>query len=217
MITVDAQINMIKQQLRTGDVTDEKILDLYEKIYRHQFVPTNFSSFAYSDMQIPLAHDQCMMTPLEEAKLLQSLMIKSQEKVLEIGTGTGFLTALLSKLADKVITVDYFADFTQQAKDKLIAHACTNVELITGDASHGWIENAPYDVIIFTGSLPKMTDEIRMQVLPRGRLFALIGKAPVMQGQLHYLQQNQQWSMTCLFETNIPMLIDKLEHKKFKF
>lgn len=213
----NAQINMIKQQLRTGDVLDEKILNLYDLLPRHEFVPHAFQHFAYSDMQIPLAHNQRMLTPLEEGKILQALALQGSETVLEIGTGTGFFTALLSRLCKKVISVDYYPEFTTHAQQKLKTHHCNNVELATGDACRGWLEKAPYDVVVFTGSIELLTDTQRLQVLPGGKLFAIIGKEPVMQGQLHTLQQDGKWHGTVLFDTSIPPLIDKSKPKEFVF
>ncbi|WED42235.1 protein-L-isoaspartate O-methyltransferase family protein [Legionella cardiaca] len=217
MTSQNARINMVKQQLRTGDVLDETILALYEEIPRHEFVPHNLQHFAYSDLQITLAHEQRMMTPLEEGILLQALALQGHETVLEVGTGTGFLTALLSKLCKKVISVDYFSDFTNDARRKLHKHHCTNVELITGDACRGWLDKAPYDVMVFTGSIEALTETHRLQLLPGGRLFAIIGKEPVMQGQLHSLDYDGKWHAKLLFETNIPPLIDKLKPKEFVF
>ncbi|KTD10391.1 protein-L-isoaspartate-O-methyltransferase [Legionella hackeliae] len=208
---------MVKQQLRTGEVLDETILSLYEEIPRHEFVPHNLQHFAYSDMQIPLAHGQRMMTPLEEGKLLQTLELKGNETVLEVGTGTGFLTALLSRLSKKVISVDYFSDFTNHARRKMHEYHCTNVELITGDASRGWLDQAPYDIMVFTGSIEELQETHRLQLLPGGKLFAIIGKEPVMQGQLHQLGYDGKWHAKLLFETNIPPLIDKLKPKEFVF
>ncbi|KTD08671.1 protein-L-isoaspartate O-methyltransferase family protein [Legionella jamestowniensis] len=217
MTSQTARINMVKQQLRTGEVLDESILSLYEEFPRHEFVPHDLQHFAYSDMQIPLDHGQRMMTPLEEGKLVQALALKGNEVVLEVGTGTGFLTALLSRLSKKVISIDYFSDFTTQARRKLHEHHCTNVELITGDASRGWLEQAPYDVMVFTGSLEELQETHRLQLLPGGRLFAILGKEPVMQGQLHRLDYDGKWHVKILFETNIPPLIDKLKPKEFVF
>ena len=212
-----ARINMIKQQLRTGNVLDERVLALYNSIPRESFVPHKFQPFAYSDMQIPLSHEQCMMTPLEEALLLQSLDLKGHEVILEVGTATGFLTALLSRLCKKVISVDYYADFTLNARRKLAEHACSNVELFTGDASQGWIDLAPYDVIVFTGAVETLSDIQRLQLLPGGKLFAIIGKQPVMQGQLHELNHQDVWSKQVVFETCLPPLVDKLKHDSFVF
>lgn len=212
-----ARINMIKQQLRTGDVLNESILDLYEEIPRHEFVPEPFAHFAYSDMQIPLAHGQRMLTPLEEGTILQALELKGNEIVLEVGTGTGFMTALLSKLCKKVISIDYFSEFTTNAKNKLQAHNRNNVELITGDACRGWLENAPYDVIVFTGALEKLTDTHKLQILPGGKLFAILGKSPAMKAYLFHLDHNAVWTESMLFETDIPPLVDQLKPKEFVF
>lgn len=217
MPSQNSQINMIKQQLRTGDVLDETILTLFETVLRQEFVPSEYKNFAYSDMQIPLNHHQRMMTPLEEGKLLQALELKGHETVLEVGTGSGFLTALLSRLAKKVISVDYFTDFTEDASRKLNKFKCHNVELITADASRGWLEKAPYDIMVFTGAITAISDTQRLQILPGGKLFAIVGKVPAMQGQLHSLDRNGQWHAGVLFETSIPPLIDKLEQKKFVF
>lgn len=212
-----ARINMIKQQLRTGDVLNEAILDLYEEIPRNEFVPFNYKDFAFSDMQIPLPHGQRMMTPLEEGLLLQALNLTGKETVLEIGTGTGFLTALLSKLAKKVISIDYFADFTSSASQRLNLHHCHNVELITGDGSLGWLDKAPYDIMVFTGALNKMNDTHKLQLLPGGKIFAIIGHNPIMKGQLLSFSPQEEWIVTEIFETNIPPLIDKLKPIEFVF
>ena len=211
------RINMIKQQLRPGDVLNETILALYADIPREDFVPNQFSHFAYSDMQIDLAHNQRMMTPLEEAKILQALALSGNETILEVGTGTGFLTALLSRLCKQVISIDYHASFSASVQRKLAEHRCTNVELLTGDASRGWVEKAPYDVMVFTGALESLTDTHRLQLLPGGKLFAIVGKAPVMQAQLHTLDHNDTWQTKVIFETNIPPLIDKLKPIDFVF
>ena len=209
--------NMVKQQLRTGDVLNTVILGLYSEIARDEFVPDQFKPFAYSDMQIELAHQQRMLTPLEEAKILQALNLSGNETVLEVGTGTGFLTALLSRLTKKVISVDYHSDFTINAEKKLAKHQCTNVELITGDAFEGWLDKAPYDVIVFTGAIESLNDTYRLQLLPGGKMFVIIGKEPVMQGQLHTLDHKGNWQIDIIFETNIPPLINKLKPNEFIF
>ena len=168
------RINMVKQQLRTGDVLNSSILDLYTEIPREEFV-------------------------------------------LEVGTGTGFLTALLSRLCKKVISIDYYASFTASATRKLAEHLCTNVDLHTGDACRGWLESAPYDVMVFTGSIESLNDTHRLQLVPGGKLFAIVGNEPVMQGQLHTLDHDGIWHAELIFETNIPPLIDKLKPKDFVF
>ncbi|KTD21888.1 protein-L-isoaspartate O-methyltransferase family protein [Legionella londiniensis] len=212
-----ACINMIKQQLRTGDVLNDRILDLFKIIPRENFVPKEFKHFAYSDMRIDLPHQQKMMAPLEEATLLQSLDLKGTETVLEVGTGTGFLTALLSRLAKHVLSIDYFSDFTAQARLKLAEHQCKNVELVTGDAARGWVDKAPYDVVVFTGAVPEITDTHRLQVLPGGKLFIIVGDKPIMPAVLLTLTQDNVWEEKLIFETSIPPLINKLKPKEFVF
>ncbi len=212
-----ARINMVKQQLRTNDVLNESILHLYDVVPRHEFVPEQYAAFAYSDMQIPLEHDERMLTPLEESIILQALDLNGHETVLEVGTGSGFLTALLSKLCKKVISVDCYADFTSAAATKLKAHHCDNVELITGDASRGWLEKAPYDVVVFTGALEQLTKTHKLQILPGGKLFSIEGKSPIMQARLYSLDHEAVWTESFLFETDIPALIDHLKPKEFVF
>jgi protein-L-isoaspartate(D-aspartate) O-methyltransferase len=213
----NARTNMIKQQLRTNLVLNESILDLYNQVPRHEFLPSHLAHFAYSDMQIPLEFGQRMLTPLEEALILQALALTGRETVLEIGTGTGFFTALLSKLCQKVISVDYYSQFTSTATANLKAHHCDNVQLITGDGCRGWIEEAPYDVIVFTGTLEALTQTHRLQIVPGGQLFAFIGKSPRVQGRLFQLDHNEVWHESMLFETDLPPLIDCLKPKEFVF
>ena len=212
-----SRINMIKQQLRTGDVLDPKILSLYDIIPRDQFVPHALAHFAYTDMQLTLPHGERMMTPLEEALLLQALSLKGHERILEVGTGTGFLTALLSQLCQRVVSIDYYADFTNSARQRLTAHNCHNVDLFTGNAYLGWVEQAPYDVVILTGAISALTETHRLQVLPGGKLFAIVGIAPNMQGQLHRLDTLGHWHQELVFETNLPALITTQKQNNFVF
>lgn len=217
MINEDSKVNMIKQQLRTGDVLNEDVLGLFDKVCRADFVPTGMHAFAYSDMQIPLMHGQRMMTPLEEGKILQALNLQGNESILEIGTGTGFLTALLALMGKNVISIDYYADFTKMAAQNLAKSGINNVELITGDAYSGWMESAPYDVIVFTGAIEQVTDGLKLQVMPGGKLFVIVGNEPIMQGQLHSLDHQDNWQHELLFETSIPPLINKLKPRTFVF
>ncbi|MCH9689227.1 MAG: protein-L-isoaspartate O-methyltransferase [Gammaproteobacteria bacterium] len=205
-----SRINMIKQQLRTGNILDEAVLSLYDKIPRHLFVPEALQNTAYSDLQLPLAHTQRMMTPLEEASILQALKLKGHEHVLEIGTGSGFLTALLSHSAAHVTSIDCYPEFTESANKKLNIHGNGNVTLITADASQGWLDNAPYDVVVCTGALQRLSRMHQLQVIPGGKLFAIIGESPVMQGQLHTLSHDEVWHTELLFETELPLLTNQM-------
>lgn len=217
MISQDARSNMVKQQLRTGDVLNEKILELYNIVPRESFVPANMREFAYSDMQIPLPNHQRMFTPLEEGTILQALQLQGTETVLEVGTGSGYLTALLSKLAKKVISIEYFQDLSEAAAKKLAEHECNNVELITGDAARGWVERAPYDVVIMGGAIEFVGKTLQLQVIPGGKLITILGKEPLMQCVMFSLSHDEKWQQEFLFETYVPELIDKLKPKEFVF
>lgn len=212
-----ARINMINQQLRTGDVLQQTVLDLYQHAPREAFVPTPLAPFAFSDMQIELPYEQRMLTPLEEGKILQAMNFQGHEVVLEVGTGTGFFTSLLSQLCKKVISVDYYERFTADATRKLGELHHDNIELYTGNAYNGWLDKAPYDAIVFTGAIDALTDTHRLQVLPGGKLFAIVGIEPVMQGQLHRLDHQGRWTMEVIFETNIPPLLSPAKQDYFVF
>lgn len=214
---LDAAINMQKQQLRTNAILNERILNLFETIKRHDFVPETYINTAYSDFRIPLPHQQCMLTPSEEGKILQALQLQSHETVLEIGTGSGFFTAMLSRLVKEVISIEYFADMTQMAQKKLDAYQINNVTLITADASQGYLDKAPYDVIVVSGAIEKISDLFKLQVFPGGRFFAIVGTAPVMRGVLLTLSHDNQWSEEILFQTYTPALIQPAQKQTFVF
>lgn len=213
----NSRINMITQQLRTGNIQSESVLSLYDELPRDAFVPENLRNFAYSDLQLPLPHDECMMTPLEEATILQALALEGHENVLEIGTGSGFFTAMLSRRCQHVTSIDYYADFTENARKKLTQHRCNNVTLHTGNAYHGWLDKAPFDVVIYSGALLALEEMHRLQVLPGGKLFALVGDKPCMQGQLHQLDHHEVWHSSLLFDTMLPPLINTARPKTFTF
>lgn len=208
---------MIKQQLRTGNIVDHRILELYQNNDRADFTPKTYSDFAFSDMQIPLTQGQRMLTPLEEALILQALQLQGHETVLEIGTGTGFFTHLLSQLAKYVITVDYYSEFTQQAQKVCQRHGRSNIEFVTGNAFNGWVNQAPYDVVVFTGAIPHMTETLKLQVNLGGKMFALVGQHPVMAGCLYQVDHHKHWTQELIFETDIPMLIQTNSKPVFVF
>jgi protein-L-isoaspartate(D-aspartate) O-methyltransferase len=212
-----ARDNMIKQQLRTWNVLDAPTLNIIAKTPREYFVPENYKDLAFADMAIPLAHDQVMLTPKEEARLLQALNIQPTEVVLEVGTGSGYMTALLAGLAHFVYSVDIFADFSVTAKLKLAKCAINNIQLITADAAFGYNTKAPYDVIIITGSLPFLPESFRYSLKPGGRILAILGKAPAMEATLLTYHQQGAWSEQKLFETVVPPLLHAPERSLFTF
>lgn len=203
-----ARFNMIEQQIRTWEVLDQGVLDLLTQVPREEFVPPAFRKLAFADMNVPLAHGQVMMQPKLEARLVQSLDLQPQDTVLEIGTGSGYLTALLAKRARHVYSVDLYADFSAEARPKLSTHGIGNVTLETGDAAQGWAQHGPYDAIAVTGSLPLFSEAFQRQLKTGGRLFMIVGSSPAMEALLITRLGKEQWLRESLFETDIPALIN---------
>lgn len=212
-----ARINMIKQQLRTSYVLDEQILNAIIKIPREEFVPRNYKKLAFADMNIPLGHDQVMFTPMEEALILQALKLKPDEIVLEIGTGSGYMTALLAHFSRIVYSVEIFPDFCADAQRKLAQHQINNVAITEGDAAAGWEEQMPYDVIVISGSLPFLPDSFKNSIRVGGRIFVILGKKPAMEATVFTYTQSGQWQEQKLFETVIPPLVNALQPPDFVF
>jgi len=212
-----ARFNMVEQQIRPWDVLDQEILDLMSELPRDRFVNATHQGLAYADTAIALGHGQVMMHPKIEARMLQALQIHHTDRVLEIGTGSGYVTALLARLAHHVHSVDIHADLTEQARQRLQALAITNVTLDTGDASQGWGQDRLYDVIAITGSLPMLPDTFKKSMNRGGRLFAIIGKSPVMEAMLIRRIGNNEWSQERLFETELPALVNASAPSSFVF
>jgi len=211
-----ARINMIEQQIRTWEVLDQNVLELIAEIHREDFVPVEYHQLALADVQIPLAHQQVTMTPKVEARLLQALEIQKTEKVLEIGTGCAYLTALLARSSHHVTSVDIFSEFTSEATIKLTRHGIQNVTLETGDAIRGWSSQSPYDVIVVTGSVPLLDTCFQEQLNHGGRLFIITGVSPVMEALLITRVGANEWLKESLFETDIPALIGAPATSAFK-
>jgi len=212
-----ARFNMIEQQVRTWEVLDQRVLDLMAEIHREDFVPPDYKKLALADVNIPLLHNQVTMTPKVEARLLQGLNISVDERILEIGTGCGYLTALLAKLGKEVCSIDIFPEFTRQAATRLTENGIDNVKLITGDAVNGWSDFAPYDVIVVTGSIPIQNERFEQQLCIGGRLFVIVGESPVMEAMLITRVSENGWSRENLFETDLPALIGAVEPGRFRF
>lgn len=211
----EARHNMIVQQIQPWNVRDDKVLDLLQRLPREDFVPADYKIHAFSDINIPLGNGQEMMSPKLEAYMLQALQIQEQDKVLEVGTGTGYVTALLASQARHVITVDIDADVSKRAEEKLSAHQITNVTYDVGDAAKGWDNQKPYDVIVITGSLPILPETFQRSLNVGGRLFAIVGDAPAMEVLLITRTKNNEWTHEVLLETDIPALINAAEPERF--
>ena len=212
-----ARHNMVVSQIRTWEVVDDRILELVSHAPRHEFVPDAFRNLAFADMQIPLGDGEVMMAPLVEARFLQELAIKPGDTVLEIGTGSGFVTYLLAQLAAKVHSVEIRAEFTRRAAEKLATHGVRNVQLETGDGARGWLQVAPYDAIFVTGSLPVLPEEFQKQLRIDGRLAVIVGDAPVMEARLITRVNELGYDSRSLFETVIPPLRNAPAPERFVF
>ncbi len=212
-----ARFNMVEQQVRTWEVLDERVLELLETIHREDFVPVRYRKMAFTDMAIPLDHGQNMMKPVVEGRLLQALELKPDETVLEIGTGSGFITACLAQLAKRVVTVDIHEQFTTKAEAKLKEKEIHNVEFESGDVMTGWQPEQAHDVLVVTGSVQDIPDHFRGWVNPNGRMFVVCGEAPAMEAKLLTKLNATEWREESLFETDLARLINAEKAPEFEF
>ncbi len=212
-----ARFNMVEQQVRTWEVLDERVLELLETTHREDFVPVRYRKMAFTDMAIPLDHEQVMMKPVVEGRLLQALELQPDETVLEIGTGSGFITACLAQLASRVVSVDIYEQFTKETGAKLKEKEIHNVELETGDAMTGWQPEQAHDVVVVTGSVQDIPDHFRGWVNPRGRLFVVCGGGPAMEAKLLTKLNATEWREESLFETDLARLSNAEKAPEFEF
>ncbi|MDH5393691.1 MAG: protein-L-isoaspartate O-methyltransferase [Gammaproteobacteria bacterium] len=202
----EARFNMVEQQVRPWNVLDPAALAVMSEVPRENFVAPAYRSLAYSDYGVPIGHHQEMLKPILVGRLLQALHIQSNEIVLEVGTGTGYLTACLAKLASYVYSVDVHADFLPQAQKNLTSLQIDNVSLQTGDASNGWAERPLYDVIVITASMPQVPECYKTSLEIGGRLFVVTGSSPVMHAKLITRVAENVWSEENIFETDLAPL-----------
>lgn len=200
-----ARFNMVEQQIRPWDVLDPKVLQLFLNTPRHHFVPDETKDLAYMDLEVPLSHGQVMLPPKVEAKMLQAVDVDEDESVLEIGTGSGFMTALLAQLAKEVTTVEYFADLSASAQEKLKNY--NNIQFEVGDGACDWQDGKQYDVIILTGSSAEVPKAHLKKLKLGGRMIATTGKSPLMETWLITRVEDENYEYEALFETDIPPLI----------
>lgn len=211
------QLNMLTQQIRACYVTDERVLWALENTPREQFAPSSHASWAYFDCEIPLDHHEKMWTPQLEGEVLQALSIQPHEVVLELGTGSGYLTAVLAQLSARVVSVDLYPDFVASVEKKLARHGLHQVELKVGDASRDWVSNHPYDVIVITGAMATPPKTYLDQLNVGGRLFVIYGNAPSMTASCFTRVQERVWNEKKLFETVIRYLVHAEPETKFLF
>lgn len=220
MVEIDveqARFNMVEQQIRTWDVLDQRVLDLMARTPREDYVPAKYRNLAFADTSIPLDHGQAMMPPRVEARLLQALNVRPTDIALEVGTGSGHLTALLAAQAKHVYSVEIFEDLLESARQRLSAHGIDNVMLAAGDAAAGWPLRGPYDVIAVTGSLPLLPAEFQDSLRVGGRMFVVVGESPAMEARLVTRVSERDWTVESLFETDIPALVNARKPQEFLF
>ncbi len=211
------RFNMVEQQIRTWNVLDPTILNLLYQVRREEFVPAAYRSLAFADMEIPLDHGAVMLTPKMEARILQELHIKKTDKILEVGSGSGYMTALLAELSAHVYSVEIVPTLCTIAKMNLQTHGITNVTLEQGDAAQGWPQHGPYDVIVLTASTPVLSEVFQKSLNPGGRLFAIVGEDPLMEAMLVTCVAPGVYHTKMLFETCTAPLRNALQPQRFTF
>lgn len=211
------RFNMVAQQIRTWNVLDDNVLDLLYKVKREEFVSAENQVMAFVDMEIPLGHGQVMLTPKMEARILQELHINKTDKILEVGSGSGYMTALLAERGAHVYSVEIIPELKAMAENNLKAHNITNVTIEQGDAARGWSRHAPYDVIVLTASTPVLPDAFQNSLNPGGRMFAIVGEDPVMEALLITCVAPGEFTTTRLFETSTAPLINAQQPVRFTF
>ncbi len=209
-----ARQQMVEQQARCWDVLDPLILGVLGSVRREDFVPEIYRSMAFADTEIPIGHGESMMTPTYEGRLLQALSIDPEDSILEIGTGSGFVTACLATLAARVYSIDIHDDFTQSAAARL--EAFDNVQLDTMDATQSLPDGA-FDAIAVTGSIEEFDTRFVDALAPGGRLFVVVGKAPAMQARLITRTGDSDWTSETLFETVLKPLVHGAPPPQFAF
>ncbi len=212
-----ARFNMVEQQVRPWEVLDAQVLEVLESVHREDFVPIRYRKLAFADLEIPLAHGQCMMRPKVEGRMLQALELQPDETVLEIGTGSGFIAACLASMARQVVSVDCHQAFLDEASRRLADHNISNIELHHGDVMRGWQPELAHDVVVVTGSVPAIPETFRGWVNPGGRLFIIVGESPAMQAMRLTRVGVTDWREESLFETDLVRLENSEPAVGFEF
>lgn len=216
MNTEFARAKMIEQQVRAWDVLDKTVLEILASTPREDFVPAAFKPLAFADAEVPIGHGELMMTPTVEGRVLQALEIEPGDRVLEVGTGSGYLTACLAKLADSVTSIELHADLLSAASERLNAAGVDNVELLEMDAMRE-LPDGRFDAIAVTGSIQRFDPRFVEALLPGGRLFVVVGDAPVMDARRVRFESDNDWFSESLFETVLKPLVHGAEPPRFAF
>lgn len=200
-----ARFNMIEQQVRPWDVLDERVLNSLSSLRREDFVLPAHRALAFADLALPLGHDEVMMKPVLEGRVLQAAAPQAGEHALEIGTGSGFLTACLARLAGSVTSVEQHADFANAARARLTAAGIANARIQVADAVREFAPGRRFEVMVVTGAVAELPRHWLDWIEPGGRLVAIVGASPVQRAML-YSERGGSWEQTPLFETDLPYL-----------
>jgi len=218
MPTANAREQMIEQQVRAWDVLDERVLGIFRKVPREHFVPAEHRYMAYADCEVPLPKGQHMLRPSVAGRLLQALELAGTEQVLEIGTGSGFLTACLAAMSAHVESIEIFPELAELARSNLATSSAGNTRIVTADAlATGADARQRYNAIAVTASLPIADERFQRQLEIGGRLFIIVGEAPVMTARLLRRTAEDAWSSARLFETVVDPLINARRPPEFTF
>lgn len=212
-----ARFNMIEQQVRPWDVLDQRVLDLMSQIPREAFVPEQLRALAFADTMLPLGNGEVMMEPKLEGRILQALALQPDDKVLEVGTGSGYLTALLAAQARKVVSVELDGELLESARQRLAERHVDNVNLHQGNAADGWGSEQPYDAIVLGGSVLAIPQGLKENMQVGGRLFAVVGEGILMKAVLLTRDTIKEWRELVLFETSLPPLHGLSTEPAFRF
>ena len=212
-----ARANMVEQQIRTWEVLDQDVLDLLYTVPREEFVPPAYRNLAFTDMEIPIGEGQKMWAPRIEARVLQELTVKKTDRVLEVGTGSGYLTALLAHRAAQVYSVEIHPALAATGRASIARHGVENVTLEIGDGARGYGKWGPYDIVVLTGSVPVLPASILESLAPGGRAFAVVGDAPAMSARLVSCTMPGAFRTVELFETLLAPLVNCTQPSRFRF
>ncbi len=212
-----ARFNMVEQQVRTWEVLDSDVLDALREVPREDFVPTDYRRMAFSDLRIPLGHDQVMMKPIEEGRMLQALEIQPGQRVLEIGTGSGFISACLAWLGASVLSIDIIEEMIERAGRSHTHLSIEGVELRCADALGDFDPGETFDAVAVTGSAAEVPERFLQWVKPGGRLFAVRGFSPIMEAVAMTRTESDHWQVESLFDTDLPRLIGAEDRPQFQF
>lgn len=212
-----ARQNMVENQVRPWEVLDSRVLEVLGRVRREDFVAPEHRQLAFADVCLPLGHGEVMMKPVLEGRMLQALDLATTDQVLEIGTGSGFLTACLAGLAAHVTSIDIHADFTASATQRLNAAAIQNVTLATSEAVNEWQPTGLFDAVVVTGAVYQIPPRFLGWLKPGGRMLVVRGESPAQQVVLLTHEGNGRYRETSLLETDLPYLIHAEPPRRFVF